>query len=588
MTQLEDDLQAAIAARQAGDLERAERLCDEVLREAPEHAQALHLKGVLALGRGQAAEAVSLIARSVAAAPGDLRAHVDLGVALNLAGQREGALAVYDRVLALVPDDAGAQFNRANILAGLGRLGEAVAGYAAATAAAPDSLEAWANQAAVLSALTRYEEALGAYAEVARLDPRLIAAQVQSAALLLQLRRPREALAACGRAMALDANDAGAWVNRGAALLALNRPVQALAAFDQAVRLAPDFAAGHVNRGAALRELNRPLEALVSFDAALRLVPDSIEALCNRGVCRLLLGDLLAGFEGHEHRWRVEPGLSDRRPFSQPQWTGAEAVAGKTVLLHAEQGFGDTLNFVRYAPLLAERGARVVIEVQPALAPLLSGMTGVDAVVTRGEALPDFDLHIPMMSLPLAFRTDLDTIPPPSAGLAAPADRVAAWAGRLGPRTRLRVGVVWSGKPTHHNDHNRSIPLERFLKALPEGVEAFSLLDRVRDADAAVLDANPRIRRFDGQIADFADTAALAAAMDLVISVDTSAAHLAAAMGRPTWVLLPFAPDWRWLLEREDSPWYPSVRLFRQPALEDWDSVLDRVRGELERLASAG
>jgi tetratricopeptide (TPR) repeat protein len=579
-------VETAMALRQAGDIDQAVALCDRALQASPAHPRALHLRGVMALAQGRADAAVELIGRAVAANPGDLRGHADLGVALARAGRPEDALAVYGRVLALQPDNAGVQVNRANLLASLGRIEDALAAYEAATTADPDHLQAWANRGATLQEAGRLEEALVAFAEVVRLDPKLPAAHVRTAAVLLALKRPQAALAACGRALTLDSGDVGVWSNRGAALLALNRPHQALAALDQAVRLDPAFAPGHANRGAALRELNRLDEAMESFGRALALAPHSLEARCNLGVCQLLAGDFGPGFEGHEQRWRIEPGLTDRRDFSAPLWLGDEDVAGKTVLLHAEQGFGDTLNFCRYATLLAARGARVVLEAPPALTPLLAGLEGVAQLVARGESLPAFDYHCPLMSLPLAFGTRLDTIPASAAYLAAPAERTAAWAARIGPAAAVRVGVVWSGKPTHHNDHNRSIPLRRFLRALPEGIEVFSLHDRVRDADAAVLADHPHIWRFDGQIGDFADTAALAAAMDLVISVDTSAAHLAAALGRPTWVLLPFAPDWRWLLEREDSPWYPTVRLFRQPTLGDWDTVLDRVRVALERLAA--
>jgi tetratricopeptide (TPR) repeat protein len=501
--------------------------------------------------------------------------------------QAEAALAAYDEAIERRPGDAAAHFSRAAQLAAQGRLEEALEGHRRVVALAPQSAMARFHLAATYQALGRLDEAVAAYAETARLDPALAAPHIQRAGLLLGLRREAEALAACEAALALDPGQTGVWSNLGVALLALNRPHEALAAFDRTIALDPAYPPGHANRGAALRELNRVGEALAALDHALALAPDYVEARCNEGVCQLLAGDLEHGFAGHEQRWRIEPGLSDRRDFAAPLWLGAEDIAGKTVLLHAEQGFGDTINFCRYAPLLAARGARVVLEVQPGLKVLMASLAGVTQVVARGEALPAFDYHCPMMSLPLAFGTRLDTIPAPRSYLAAPPERLGAWAARLGPAGGLRLGVVWSGKPTHHNDHNRSIPLERFLQALPEGIEVISLHDKVREADAEVLARHPRVRRFDGRIADFADTAALAAALDLVVSVDTSAAHLAAAIGRPTWVLLPFAPDWRWLLERDDSPWYPSVRLWRQPALGDWDSVLARVRGELERISAS-
>ena len=614
----------AAAAWQAGDKEQAASLCAEALGIDPNHAQALHLKGVIALADGRADDAVALIGRAAEIVPDDARVNADHGVALARAGQTDAALAAYDRAIALSPDPSAVRFNRANLLGALGRLDEAVADYDAVVSAAPDNAPAWANRGSALNALGRLEdafdsharvaalapgsaaaqfnlasalqslgrleEAVAAYAEAGSIAPAMAEAHLHRAELLLALARPQEALTVCGQAMAAEPGlfeHPGLWNARGSALLALDRPRPALTAFEQVIAKAPDAPPGHANRAMALRDIGRLDEAIAAFDRALALAPGYLEARCNQAVCQLLAGDLGPGFEGHELRWRIGPGLAEARDFTQPLWLGREDVAGKIVLLHAEQGLGDTLNFCRYAALVAGLAARVVLEVQPALVPLLAGLEGVDRIVARGEPLPPFDLHCPLMSLPTAFGTRLDTIPAAPAYVAAPPDRQSAWAERLGPPRGLRVGVVWAGKPSHHNDRNRSLSLERFVRALPDGIEAFALQDRFSEADEAALAARPDIRRFDGLIADFADTATLAAAMDVVVSVDTSAAHLAAALGRPTWILLPFAPDWRWLLVRDDSPWYPSVRLFRQPEPGDWDSVLDRVRAELERLAAA-
>jgi hypothetical protein len=229
----------------------------------------------------------------------------------------------------------------------------------------------------------------------------------------------------------------------------------------------------------------------------------------------------------------------------------------------------------------------VVLEVQPALKGLMRSLDGVAELVGAGEPLPPCDLHCPLMSLPHAFGTTLGTIPAQPAYLAAPPDRVAGRAGEVGASPRLKVGLVWFGKPTHHNDRNRSLALDQLVQGLPEGIDYFSLQDRARPDDEACLATSPQIRRFDGRLKDFADTAALASLMDVVVSVDTSAAHLAAALGRPTWVRLPFSPDWRWLLGREDSPWYPTVRLFRQPSPGAWEPVMRRLKQALTEAASA-
>ncbi len=256
-------------------------------------------------------------------------------------------------------------------------------------------------------------------------------------------------------------------------------------------------------------------------------------------------------------------------------------MAGKTILLHAEQGFGDSIQFLRYLPLVAAKGARIVLELPDSLVPLLGAGDGVAAIVRRGQSLPPFDLHCPLMSLPLAFGTTLATIPAAVPYLQAPPERVAAWRAQM-PRTAVpRVGLVWSGKPSHRNDHNRSLALARLAPLLAQAnVEFVSLQHDVRDTDKAALD-NAAILRPD--FTDFADTAAVIETLDLVVAVDTAVAHLAGSLAKPLWLLLPFCPDWRWMLDRTDCPWYPSARLFRQPRLGDWDSVIE---GLCEALAS--
>lgn len=485
------------------------------------------------------------------------------------------------------PGSPGAQGRLAGALARAGRLPEALAACERAVALAAYAPELQLLRAQLLASLGRASESAAAYGRVAVLRPADPAAAFNHGLALQVAGRAEAALAEYDRTLALEPGEPGALSNKAVVLLGLNRPAEALAACDAAVAADPGFAAAHTNRGLALRELNRPQEAVEAFDRALSLAPAATEAVCNRAVCQLLLGDFEVGFTGHERRWDIEPLRSQQRRLGKPLWLGEGDIAGRRLLLHAEQGLGDTLQFARYARSAAERGAHVVMEAPAALIPVLRSLEGVETLIPAGEPLPEFDLHTPMMSLPLAFRTRLETIPAQPAYLSAPPERVAAWAERLGPRRAFRIGAVWFGKPTHTNDPNRSIPLAQFAQALPRGVEVISLHDRMREADAAALAAHPEIRRFDAEIADFGDTAALASLVDLVVSVDTSAAHLAGALGRPTWVLLPFAPDWRWLLEREDSPWYPSFRLFRQPALGDWATVLARLRSAIGDLAGS-
>ena len=385
------------------------------------------------------------------------------------------------------------------------------------------------------------------------------------------------------RALAIDPRNVEVLCNRGAALRSLDRPAEALADYERALAAAPRHAAAHNNRGVALAALNRYDEAHASYDRALAIDPRDDRARFNRGLARLVRGDLAGGLADFESRWTGSDTQAGRRDLGAPQWSGDELLQGRTILLHAEQGLGDAIQFARYVPEVARRGATVLLEAHRGLAPLLAQLPGVSLTIARGDPLPAFDLHCPLMSLALAFGTTLETIPREVPYLHAPAAHLERWRTRLGPRRRPRVGLAWSGSTTLRNDRNRSIPLARLdaVRQLP--LDFFSLQQEVRDADLPALSSGPAITQFGAELEDFRDTAALVHLMDLVISVDTAVAHLAGALARPTWVLLPWSPDWRWLLERDDSPWYPTARLWRQPRAGDWDSVIALVAAELGR-----
>jgi hypothetical protein len=363
----------------------------------------------------------------------------------------------------------------------------------------------------------------------------------------------------------------------------LDRYQDALADYDRALAVAPTSALACNNRGVALAALNRYREAIDSYDRALALRPDFAAARYNRSLSRLVTGDFARGWEDHDWRWTGSETQGPPRPFAAPLWMGREDIRGKTILLHSEQGIGDTLQFCRYAPMAAARGAHVVLEVHPPLKALLSQLPGVSRVLAMGEPLPPFDCHTPLLSLPRAFETRLENIPADIPYLRAPQGHLDQWRARLGAKTGLRVGLAWSGSRTLKNDRNRTLALAAFAPLRMPGITFVALQKDIRDTDRAALDGDVPILHFEDELADFRDTAALTELMDVVICVDTSIAHLAGAMGKPVWLLLPFAPDWRWLLEREDSPWYPTLRLFRQPTPGDWQPVLDRLKRNLHQ-----
>jgi tetratricopeptide (TPR) repeat protein len=447
----------------------------------------------------------------------------------------------------------------------------------------------FASLGLVFHSLRHFERALVSFDEGLRLEPDNAELLNGRGVTLLELRRPADALESFDRLLASVPDHRDALGNRANALLKLNRVAEALAAYERALELAPKNAPLLANRAAALRRLDRPHEALMSAASALAIKPDFAHARFVESVARLSLGDFSAGWRAYESRWHVGWLASQRRDYGAPLWLGEQPLDGKTILLHAEQGLGDTIQFVRYAPLLAARGAKIVLEVQPELVRLLSAMPGVATLVARKEPLPRYDFYCPLLSLPLACRTTLETIPAEIPYVAAGEGDVAAfmtrWRAHLPPQ-RPSVGLVWSGVRSHDNDRNRSMRLATLapLFDLPE-IAFVSLQHEVREEDAALLESRCDILPIGAGFKDFADTAAAIAALDAVIAVDTAVAHLAGAMGKPLFLLLPFAADFRWLRGRADSPWYPSARLFRQPQFGDWDGAVTLLRQELAQFA---
>jgi tetratricopeptide (TPR) repeat protein len=448
------------------------------------------------------------------------------------------------------------------------------------------SADALSNLGLALAATGRLEEAIASYRNALRLAPDHPEILYNLGNACLEAGRLDEALSSYDDVLAQAPGHVGARVNRGNTLLRFNRPVEAIASYDAALAAMPGHPQILTNRGHALRRLDRPHQALADFEAAIVAAPEFPEAHFELAMAQLTLGNFGAGWKAYEWRWKT--GTFARHP-AQPQaplWSGGEPIAGKTILLHAEQGFGDTIQFIRYAPLVAGRGARVICEVQPELLPLLSQFEGV-TVIAAGEPRPAFDMHCPLLSLPLAFKTQPETIPADIPYLTAPADRVAHWRDRL-PPGRPRAGFVWSGQRSHKNDANRSIALTRLAPLFENPpLQCFSLQSDLREADAEVLRGLPKLVHLGGGLRDFADTAAVISLLDVVISVDTAVAHLAGALGKPVVILLPHAADFRWMRGREDTLWYPTAKLFRQPAFGDWDSVIARLREELQRLTAA-
>lgn len=511
-------MERALSLHVQGEFEQAKQVYDYVLFLQPEHFDALHLSGVIAVQNNNPELAVNLL----------------------------------DKAIKVNPNNAAAYSNRGVAFKNLNRLEEAVLNYDKAIKISPDYAEAFCNRGSALQALGRTEDAIENY----------------------------------NMAVKFKSGYVEAYYNRGNAFQKLMRIEDALDSYNRAVELAPNFAEAYYNRGNALLELMRLDEAIGSYSRAVEIAPNFADAYWSMAYALLLTGDMSKGFELYEWRWRRDAFTSPKRDFSQPLWLGNENLHNKTILLHAEQGLGDTLQFCRYAKLVKDRGGRVILEAPDVLASLLANLKGVDEFVATGKVLPPFDYHCPLLSLPHAFKTNLNKIPDSGRYLVVADEKIRKWSSRLGIKSKCRVGLVWSGSTVHKNDLHRSLRLEQILPYLPSSCEYISLQKEVREVDKRDL-AQSSIRHYGEELIDFADTGALCELVDVIVGVDTSTVHLAGALGKSAWVLLPYVPDWRWLLNRDRSPWYDSLRLYRQGSDRSWLAVLERVSKDLSALADA-
>ena len=575
----------ALQLRQSGDIRSAIEACRIILQAKPLQPETLLLLGVCHWQLGELVQALAVLDLALHVQPGWPDAHFNRGLVLRGLGRAEEAVASYRRVIEANPCWAEAHDHLANALLDLGRVSEAITAFKEAARCDPGFVEAHFNLGHTLQEAGRLDEALSAYEEVITLQPDHSRALNNCGLVLLDMGRAEQALASFDRAIAQQPDHAKAYNNRGNALVKLRRIFEALESYEHALSLDPSYAEAYYNRGNALQEILRFDEAIACYEQAEVLRPDYADAHWNEGLCRLVRGDFSAGWKKYEWRWKLRSNQSHSfNSGNQLTWSGVESLQGRTVLLYAEQGMGDTLQFCRYAARVAALGAKVLLEVQPSLKPLLGKLEGTLQVLATGDERPPYDFSCSLLSLPGIFGTDLASIPGQVPYLQCDAAKRAHWETRLGRKTRKRVGLAWSGSPTHKRDDYRSIPLAMFRELLGfEDIEFISLQPEVRDTDNAVL-RESNIRDVRSDIRDFSDTAALVSLLDLVICVDTSVAHLAGALGQPVWILLPLLPDWRWLLDREDSPWYPTARLFRQTEESDWTPVVAQVVAELAAL----
>ena len=405
--------------------------------------------------------------------------------------------------------------------------------------------------------------------------------------VFLSLKRFDEAIEAFDKSIKLDPKYTEAWSNKGNVYFELKEFEQALVCQEKAIQLKPDFADAWYNKGIIFNNLKFFNEAIFSYNQAIQIHPNHALAHLNKSLLMLLLGYYQEGWREYEWRWKTNFQKDSWREYEVPRWLGDQPLKNKTILIWQEQGLGDAIQFYRYIDSIVDLGAQVIWEAPQPLVKLFSSLKKNSCeVISHAASLPAFDFHCPLLSLPLAFQTNQDNIPKPGSYITLDNQQfgIRMWQGKLGQKTKPRVGLVWSGNPKHINDYNRSLSLSDLVSFLPKNFEYISLQTEVRDSDKLTLEHHPEIRRFEDSLNDFLDTAMLISQLDLIISVDTSVAHLGGALGKATWLLLPYVPDWRWLVDGADTPWYSSMKLYRQTAINNWGSVLDKVKEDLGSL----
>lgn len=548
----------------------------QVLRLDPACGEAHAQFGDWAFRTGNPATAVQCYSRTLICQPNHATAGANRAQALAILGRHDAALAEFRQVLTRFPALTEAHCNLGTLFGGLGDAERARIHLCHAVALGPDRAETWFSLGNQARSEGRYAEAARFYQRSVRIWPHWAEAACNRALALEDLGRHSDAAAILRHTLSLNPDFAVAWSNLGNVHRHLDQDDRAMSCYRRCLAILPNQVQALSNVATIYHDQGNVETAIAILDRALAIMPDSAEARHNRALSRLQKGDLAGGWLDFEARIAA-PTVDSRFPaFDQPRWTG-EDLAGRTILLHAEQGLGDTLQFLRYVPLVIARGGRIVLAVQPPLVSLLRNFPGIAELVVIGDVMPAFDCWLPLMSLPLIFATTLKTIPNEVPYLSANSGRRAVWRRRLGDG--IRIGVVWAGSPLHGNDRNRSCPLTLLEPLLTApGLRWFSLQKGPRAADLTLLGWQDRMVDLAPVIGDFADTAAIVADLDLVISVDTAVAHLAGALGRPCWLLLPFSSDWRWLRDRHDSPWYPTFRLFRQSRPGDWQAVIEQCR----------
>jgi tetratricopeptide (TPR) repeat protein len=541
-------MQSAVGYFQAGDLASAGDVCRKILRKQPKNSHVLHFLGILYYQNCDYDAAINALKKSLHINPSDAEAWYNIGRAYEARDQINEAIDSYKSALRIKAYFVDAHINLGNLLQKKGQLDDAIFNYQRAIELDSNHAGAYYNLGVMFQEKSRLGEAISAFQNAIRLNP----------------------------------YHADAYHDLGYVFHMNGQFNEAVGCYHKAIQVNSGMFDAYNNLGRVYQGIGQVNEAISSYRKALDISPEFAEAHCNLAMALLLTGDFEQGWKEYGWRWKLKD--HSRYDLPQPVWDGSD-ISGKTIFLYAEQGFGDTIQFVRFAPLVAERGAQVILECQKELKSLIQQLRGVHSVITREDPLPEFDVHCPLLSLPLVFNTTPESIPAKIPYVAPNTIMLQEWSDKVkNDNARLKVGIVWSGNPKNKADQFRSIPLESFLQLWKIAGGYYSLQKGEGSSQVKKLSEMFKLIDYTDEIHDFSDTAALIENLDLVICVDTAVAHLAGALGKPVWTLLPFNPDWRWMLNREDSPWYPTMRLFRQLSPGDWGSVMDNVEKELWKI----
>jgi tetratricopeptide (TPR) repeat protein len=569
----------------SGNLNQAENICRKILRSHPDNADVLHLIGIIFFEQGNYEMAITHIKKSIRLNKENADAYYNLGNAYVGKGLFDEALPCYLETIRLNPGIADAYINIGNIHREKKQTDKAMAYYKEAVKTDPSLPDASNNLGNILIEKGRLDEAIECFQMVTHKHPGFAPAFFNLGRAFQIKSQFDDAVLNYREAVKLNPSDAETYNNLGTALYEKGEIAEAVKCYRKAMELKEDLDTAHCNLGITLHQQGYFDEALLSYRKALLINPELADAHLNMSYILLSRCNFKDGWKEFEWRWKTGEFISQQRALPKPAWDGSD-IAGKTILLTSEQGFGDVIQFVRYAPLLAGRGAKVIVECLKEMNSLLQTVEGIHQIIVKGKTLPDFDIHCPLLSLPYLFNTTPETIPANIPYLHAGNDLLQIWREKFQPNNdKHRIGIAWAGNPRHSNDRNRSCQPEIFLPLTEnKAVSLFSL-----QKDSYTVQSDNVIKKmgmidYTNEINDFSDTAAFIMNLDLVISVDTAVAHLAGALGKPVWLLLPFVPDWRWMLDREDSPWYPTMKLFRQPQPCDWGSIIHLITENINNI----